>query len=418
MKSTEIQCPECGHTFTPSDSFERAIKQEVERELAKGREKLSDRESQLKQREAQLSLATKELADRVEAEVSKRTSKLEEEAKKTAETKVSVELKDLSARLSEKERALAESQQAELGLRKSMRAVEEKERQLNLEIERQVQQRVEAEKSSYSKQAHEEFQLKLMEKDKQIRDIQSQLESAKRAAHQGSQQTQGETVEEAFEQDLALRFPTDSFEAVPKGVEGADLIQHVRNVAGNAVGKMLWEFKNTKAYNSDWVTKLAKDQRELDADIAILVTRTLPKDSSPIEIIGGIFVVSYGIALPFASALRKSLEELSYARAVTEGQDEKMKLIYSYLTGPAFKQKILSIVDAFQSIKDQLESEKRAYKRIWAAREKMLDQVIDSASGMYGDIEGIAGRVLPKIDALALLEPAATHNELAETVEA
>lgn len=417
MKSSEIQCPECGHAFTPSDSYERAIKQEVERELAKSREKLADRESQLKQREAQLSSATKELADRVEAEVSKRTSKLLEEAKKTAETKVAVELKDLSARLSEKERALAESQQAELGLRKSMRAVEEKERQLNLEIERQVQQRVEAEKSNYSKQAHEEFHLKLMEKDKQIRDIQSQLEAAKRAAHQGSQQTQGETVEEAFEQNLALRFPTDSFEAVPKGVEGADLVQHVRNVTGNAVGTILWEFKNTKVYNNDWVTKLAKDQRELGADIAILVTRALPKDSSPIEIINGIFVVSYGIALPFASALRKSLEELSYARAVTEGQDEKMKLIYSYLTGPTFKQKILSIVDAFQSIKDQLESEKRAYKRIWAAREKMLDQVIDSASGMYGDIEGIAGRVLPKIDALALLEPAVMQGELAETVE-
>lgn len=64
-----------------------------------------------------------------------------------------------------------------------------------------------------------------------------------------------------------------------------------------------------------------------------------------------------------------------------------MEVIYNYLTSTEFRDKIQNIVEAFSTMKIDLDREKRAMEKIWAAREKQLDRVISNTSRLYGDMQ-------------------------------
>lgn len=66
------------------------------------------------------------------------------------------------------------------------------------------------------------------------------------------------------------------------------------------------------------------------------------------------------------------------------------------------KAKIENIVEAFQTMKDDLDREKRAMEKMWSAREKQLSRVIDNTARLYGDMQGLIGSKLEKVDYLEL----------------
>ena len=103
-----------------------------------------------------------------------------------------------------------------------------------------------------------------------------------------------------------------------------------------------------------------------------------------------------------ASALRAGLIELGKASVAAEGKQGKMELVYQYLAGQEFQQRVATIVEAFVAMQDDLESEKRSMTRIWNKRGKQLDRAISSASNLYGDIQGIIGTSLPTIPELEM----------------
>jgi hypothetical protein len=47
-----------------------------------------------------------------------------------------------------------------------------------------------------------------------------------------------------------------------------------------------------------------------------------------------------------------------------------------------------------------LDRERKMMTRIWAKREEQLRSVLDSSSGLYGDLQGITGRVMREIEGL------------------
>jgi hypothetical protein len=49
-----------------------------------------------------------------------------------------------------------------------------------------------------------------------------------------------------------------------------------------------------------------------------------------------------------------------------------------------------------------LDRERKAMTRLWAKREAQIQGVIESTVGMYGDLQGIAGKAFQEIDALAI----------------
>ena len=102
-----------------------------------------------------------------------------------------------------------------------------------------------------------------------------------------------------------------------------------------------------------------------------------------------------------AAALRVGLIEAARARTSLQGKYTKVDMVFQYLSGSEFRQKIEGIVEAFVALKHDLESEKRSLHRIWIKREKQLDRAVANTAGMYGELGGIIGASLPQI---ALLE--------------
>jgi hypothetical protein len=390
----QITCPNCGHRFEATTALTSQIKIELENEYV---QKAKTQEEKLK---AEMNQKLDALEKQRQLELSEQKQKLETEIK----SKVDLQLKDLQAQNEENQKKIQEANNREIELRKQARELEEARKNLELEIMRKIDEEKKTIVEQTRQQEAEKHRLEQAEKDKQLDQLKKSLEEANRKATQGSQQIQGDVQENDLKEILSSSFVLDKIEDVPTGVRGADLVHLVVSNFGRNCGKILWESKRTQRWSDDWVQKLKDDKANTQADVAIIATQVLPEG---IKIYGeykGIWVVQYNSAyiLTLTSTIRHFLEEIYQVKNSQIGRDEKMEFLYKYLTGSQFRNKIENIVDAFSSMKNDLESEKRAMFKIWSKREKEISRVIDSTTTMYGDLEGIIGSKLEKIDKLEL----------------
>ena len=414
---TRIICPYCKREIPLDEALTHQIKEKLEQQL---KDELKKRELELKSKEDAVIKKEKEL-QRLKEEQSKEIAKmrerlekdfylrLEQEKKKAEETlrkkiaeESEQEIKSLKDELAEKAKKIKEFKDLELALRKEKRKLEEEKQNLELEVTRKLDAEREKIKEDIEKRLAEEHRLKDLEKEKLIESMKTQIEELKRKAEQGSQQMQGEVLEIELEGLLKKNFPHDEVIPVPKGMRGADVIQRVCTPSGQKCGTIIWESKRTKAWSDGWIDKLKEDQREAKADIAVIVSVTLPKDITGIGQINGVWVTDYNLAIGLAAALRTVLIEVAKAKTSAEGKTGKMEMLYEYLSGPEFRQQIEGIVEAFASMKNDLEAEKRAMEKIWAKREKQIEKVMRNTSRMYGSLQGIIGSTLPELKALKL----------------
>lgn len=231
--------------------------------------------------------------------------------------------------------------------------------------------------------------------------MQKQIEELKRKAEQGSQQLQGEVQELELEALLSAKFPRDTIQPVPKGEHGGDVLHIVFGPSGQPCGTILWESKRTKNWSDGWLTKLRGDQRSSKAEVAVIVSQTLPKGMETFGLIDQVWITDPRSVVPVAVALRQMLVEVASARQASEGQQTKTEMIYQYLTGPRFRQRVQAIVEAFSSMQEDLAKEKKAITKQWAKREEQIDRVMQATVGMYGDLQGIAGKTLQEIEGLS-----------------
>ena len=232
--------------------------------------------------------------------------------------------------------------------------------------------------------------------------MRKQIEELKKRAEQGSQQRQGEALELVLEDALAAAFPMDKIEPVKKGQKGGDILHHVTTAAGVHAGTILWELKRTKSWSAGWILKLKDDQREAKAELAVIVTETLPADVTGIGNQDSVWVSDFSSALGLAMVLRQNLAALADVRAALVGQQGKMAILYKYLTGPQFRHRVEGILEAFKTMQSDLEAEKRAIEKHWAKRQKQIEIVLKNTAGMHGDFQGIIGNALPAVPILEL----------------
>jgi hypothetical protein len=410
-KSLKIECPQCGAPINLDEVLRTDIEGEIERryqkKLKKAQDDLAAQEEALARDKAQLERQKEAQAQTVEKKVAEARAELEKKAREKAMQDLGVEMEAVKAELAEKGQRLADAQKAELDLRKRAVALEERERGLELEAQRKLDQERAKIREQVSQQAAEENSLKNAEKDRKLEDMGRQLEEMRRRMEQGSQQSQGETLELVLESVLKQQFPQDILEPVPKGLRGADVVQTVLSTSGQAAGKMVWEAKRTKAWGGDWVDKLKDDQREVKADVAILVSQVLPKEVQGFGLVDGVWVSDLKSYLPLALMVRIQLLQLQQVRGSLVNRGEKMEILYTYLTGTQFRQRVEAIVEGFSTMKDDLEHEKRAIQKQWAAREKQIEKVLANTAGMVGDLQGLVGANMLRIEPLEMekLEP-------------
>ena len=203
-----------------------------------------------------------------------------------------------------------------------------------------------------------------------------------------------------FENLLQHKYPNDKIIPVKKGVRGGDIIQEVWDGNGNFTGKILWELKNTKTWSEPWIEKLKTDKRSIGADEAILISEVLPSDVKTAGFRKSIWVTERNFVFPLADTIRAKLIQLFYIKNSVKGKDEKMEILYRYLSGTEFKNRVEALVDAFTNMQSEIEKEKRYFSNKWARDEKNIRQVIDNTYGMHCDLKGIIGQSLPQIRGL------------------
>jgi len=413
MAEPTIICPKCKNEIKLTESLAAPLiestRHEYEQRLAQKDLDVAGREKSIQEREEVLSKAKDSLEAQVATRVQQERSKIATEEAKKAKLALSndldqrtKEVADLQEILKQKDEKLTEAQKAQADLIKKQRELDDAMRELDLTVEKRVSEGLTATRQQARKEAEDELKLKVSEKEQTIASMQKQIEELKRRAEQGSQQLQGEVQELELERLLKAKFPHDMIVPVPKGEHGGDVLQRVISPLGQQSGTILWESKRTKNWSDGWLPKLRDDQRTAKAEIAVILSQMLPKGIETFGFVEGVWVAQPQVALPVAITMRYTLMEIAIARQASEGQQTKTELIYQYLTGPRFRQRVQAIVEAFSSMKEDLDKERKAILKQWAKREEQTDRVMQSTVGMYGDLQGIAGKTIQEIEGLDL----------------
>jgi hypothetical protein len=376
-----IHCPKCNHAFEPGDS----IREEVQNELR----------GQMKEWQKQKEIETAALID---AEKKKMHAELENNIKKNIASEYEVQLQQFQKNAADAEIKLTAARAKELAFLQKEQDLKTKEAELEVTLQRQLIEergklqvqlaKEEAEKNNLKEQ---QFAMRTKELEKQIEDQKKLVEEMRRKQEQGSMQLQGEVQELMLEELLQTTFPFDKIEEVGKGVRGADCIQTVRNQFGSESGKIIYESKRTKDFANDWIEKLKSDMRTLGADVAIIVTQTLPKDMDRFGEKDGVYICTFTEVRSVALLLRNALLKIAEAKKSQENKGDKMVMLYDYLTSSEFSEQWKAIREGFMSMKLSIQKERDMMEKLWKSREKQLEKVLLNAAHIKGSVEGIAG---------------------------
>ena len=410
MNTDKITCPKCKAEIPITEALQGQIEGRIRKEYDQKWEirenAANERDDLASQREKDLVIERESfdilVSNQVKDDLKKERKKLVIKIRGEEQEKINLDLTEL--------KTVNEAQEKQIDDYKT-KIRKDKREQLKLKQEKgdlaiQYQERLfeESEKieQRVTAKMDDKYRLRMAEKDKTISDTNIQLEEAKRKLNQGSQQLQGEVLELELEQILKLTFPHDNVVPIPKGEKGADVLQKIITQRGESCGTIIWESKRTKTWSDSWIKKLKDDQLEQKADLAIIYSTILPKGVENFTVVDEVWIISRSFLVPIATALRSGIIDVARSRTVATGKNQKMELLFSYLTGKEFGQRVGVILQTYIEMKKQLDQEKRAINRIWSKREKQIESVQTNLAAMYGGLEEIVGASLPQLKALEL----------------
>ena len=414
---THIKCPNCASVIDVenvlSADVEQKLKLQYEKQLQQSLSQINAEKKKLEEEQKVFEEKRKKenelFQQKLQQEKLKMETEIQQQVRKSIAEDFDNQLRVLKQNNQENEEKLRMARQKELEFLRKEQELKTKEQELDIQLQKKLleernvlMQQIRKEENERNSIKETEYQLRMKELEKQLEDQRRLAEEMKRKAEQGSMQLQGEAQELLLEEMLKDHFPYDTISEVGKGVEGADCIQTVRNHLGSDCGTIIFESKRTKTFNNTWIDKLKTDMRNKGADVAILVTQAYPKEMTCFGERDGVWICSFSEVLALTSALRHTIIRVSDTKRSEENKGEKMQMLYSYLTGNEFRQNIETIVEGFLSLKNSISKERIQMEKIWKEREKQLEKVLISTSGMYGSIKGIAGASIgdiPMLDA-------------------
>ena len=361
MTTTSFTCPHCNKIIDISDALRHQIDDELKQAKAAQSETIKAENDKL-------------ISEAVAVAVGAQTERLKQEAaeSKQSEKQLRGQIKELLAALSAANR---EKENAEINARKEL-------------LKKEAQIREDAKRD-----ALEESNTKIREQSETINKLTEQLKNAQLTAEQGSQQLQGEILELDIEQALRAAFPGDTIEEVKAGERGTDIRQNVNEKLYLNCGLILWECKNAKTYQPSWLSKLKETLAAEKAQFGIIVFNPTAGGGQDLSrLADNIWLVKPRNAVLFATALREVLIRVFIANRNAQGKDAKVEMMYNYLTGGEFSNRIQDIIEAYNELSAGLKQEKIQAKNRWAKQEKIIEKITDGLFGMNGDVYGITGR--------------------------
>ena len=403
-----ILCPKCNWPISIDVVLTKQIEEKVKKDFEKVQiakdQELSQKTDLLRRQEAEIIKSKNDLestiAEKVASQLSVEKSNLLKQVRLEVEKEEGEKIALLEEQLENKDSKLIQAMKNEVELRKEKIKLEQDKQSFELDKIRQLEEERKGITEEAKKAATEEQKYIILQLKKQLTDATKAKDELARKLEQGSQQTQGEVFELTLESILKTEFPQDDISPVPKGICGADIIQSIEPNSNLIFGKIIWELKKTKSWSEGWIQKLKDDQRAIKADIAVIVSIVLPEDCKGFIFREGVWICDVKMAVALAIALRINLKSLVRERAMSIGKNEKMEMLYGYLTGIEFKQRVEAIIEAFSGMDEGLRKERMAFEKIWTEREKQIKKVMSNTIGMYGDLSGLVA--LPQIKQLEL----------------
>ncbi|MGN8375275.1 DUF2130 domain-containing protein [Helicobacter pylori] len=414
-------CPKCQEPIDVNEALYKQIEQEnqnkflaqqkeFEKEVNEKRaqylsdfKNLEQKEEALKEREKEQKAKFDEAVKQASAlALQDERAKIIEEARKNAFLEQQKGLELLQKELEEKSKQVQELHQKEAEIERLKRENNEAESRLKAENEKKLNEKLDLEREKIEKALHEKNELKFKQQEEQLEMLRNELKNAQRKAELSSQQLQGEVQELAIEEFLRQKFPLDSIEEIKKGQRGGDCIQVVHTREFQNCGKIYYESKRTKEFQKAWVEKLKSDMREIGADVGVIVSEALPKEMERMGLFEGVWVCSFEEFKGLSAVLREGVIQVGLAKKSQENKGDKVNLLYHYLTSSEFSMQVNAIIEGFEQLRSDLESEKRAMARIWKSREKQMEKVFEGTINMYGSIKGIVGNAIGQVKALEL----------------
>ena len=404
-----VKCPHCGNKFSPEEAIQHDLRAKFEREfeqkLLANTKSLASKIQQEEEAKYKVQLQRLEEDRKIKSlrlkELEDQSITLQEREQKLMDREERIE-HEMKKRLLEREKIIKEHADKN-ALEKALLEVREREAKLARDreaLELILKKRVNEE----TDKAREEERMKNAELQKKLDDQARLINEMKRRTEQGSMQMQGEVQELAIEEYLTSSFPRDVIEEITKGKRGADCVHIVRDHYENECGRILYESKRTKHFSYEWIAKMKDDMRLKQADIGVIVTEALPDGKTRFCEMEGIWICSFIEFKALAHLFRHNLSRIGEVLAAQENKGEKMNLIYSYVTGNEFKQKLEAAFESYHDMQEDLQKEKVLFTSQWAKREKKLLKAMENLVCLYGDVRGIAGGAVQEIKALEFPE--------------
>ena len=407
--TNNIKCPDCGHVFDVENALaadiEKKLQNQYQQKLKESLIKVEEGEKKLEAERILFEEKKKKeneiFIQKLQQEKIKMEAELQEQIKKSIASDYENRMKMLQDQCSETDQKLKDARKKELDFLQKEKQLQTKEEELEITLQKKLQEerqtiteqirRQEAEKNTLKEN---ENNLRMREMEKQLEDQKKLAQEAVRKAEQGSMQLQGEVQELILEEMLAAAFPFDVISEVGKGIRGADCIQTVRNHIGQECGKIIYESKRTEGFTADWIDKLKKDMLATGADIAVIVTKTMPKELQQFGEKNGVYICSFHEAKSLAVVLRNAILKISESRKSQENKGEKMVSMYNYLTSHEFIGNMTAMREGFRSLRSMMQKEKEDFEKNWKKKEKHIEMIIQNSLHISGSVEGIAGQDL------------------------
>lgn len=389
-----------------SQQVESQINKKYQNYFSAEKEKLEEEKKILHKKhqnlENQQKQADEELNRKLQESLKQERSTIEQTLRKSLQEEQSTQLQALQNELQQKSEQVKELNRTKAEIEQLKREKSELKEAVELESQQKLTEILQTEREKIRRVEEDKNELKFKELQKQLEDQKRLTEEMKRKQEQGSMQMQGEVQELAIEEWLTAKFPYDQIEEIKKGARGGDCLQIVNTPTFQNCGKIYYESKRTKDFQPAWIDKFKADMREKNADIGILVTEAKPNGMERMGLYDGIWVCSFDEFKSLCFVIRELVIKVNSAQMTQENKGDKMSILYDFLTSNTFRMQVEAIVEGFSSLKQALESEKRAMQRIWKEREKQIEKVTSNTIDMYGSIKGIAGSAIQSVQSLEL----------------
>ena len=399
-----VTCPKCEHEFSLEQGFARQALDGIEAASEQAMARLRNEERAAAERRAQQrEKEQQELQQRAVEDARKQANEQTRQALEQAQQAGRQQLEALQKQFSNAQQQLTELRAEQLQLRDERQKLKDEKEALTLEVRKQVDAQLGQREALVREQEQQRNALDKAELQKKLEDMKVQMAEMQRKADQGSQQLQGEVLELALEDGLRRAFPLDAIEEVKKGQRGGDVVHKVQSRSGAEAGTLLWETKRAANFSPQWIAKLKEDMRAVGADAGVLVTMpgATPKEwdsGTQFGLVEDVWVVTWQVAVQLAEVLRAGLLDVHKQRLAGAGKGEKMEILYNYVTSTQFAQKLKAVMDSFQRMREELESEKNQTMQRWARREKQLEAGKAALLGVGGEIQGLVQQDLPQLE--------------------